>query len=107
MGPPTPHTTPGCAGGSRDAPECRRSEGHGRAANPPTSPGPLQLTPILLVSLGGEQTPPGQQIKPLERGVKSSYPSLSSILPTEAASSLSQEKRWFPGDLAGGSAGRG
>lgn len=58
--PPPPHTIPPgpCRGEAEMLQSAGDQRGHGRAANPPTSLGPPQLTPVLRVSLGGERPPP-------------------------------------------------
>lgn len=55
---PSHHPPPAVPGEAEMLQSAGDQRGHGRAANPPTSPGPPQLTPILRVSLGGERTPP-------------------------------------------------
>lgn len=56
--PPSPHTTPPAMRGEAGMLQSGGDQrGHGRAANPPTSLGPPQLTPILWMSLGGGWTP--------------------------------------------------
>lgn len=65
--PPQPNTTPWLWGGAEMLRSAGDQRGHGRAANPPTSLGPPQLTPTLRVSLGGERSPQMANKAPGER----------------------------------------
>lgn len=66
-GPPRHPTPPPALGGAEMLRSAGDQRGHGRAANPPTSPGPPQLTLTLRVSLGGERNPPVANKAPGER----------------------------------------
>lgn len=66
-GPPQPNTIPRLWVGAEMLQSAGDQRGHGRAANPPTSLGPPQLTPTLRVSLGGERNPPMANKAPGER----------------------------------------